>query len=87
MLPSWTRRLRFPVGTKFGGSEAPTSGYGWWAYTSNFFIPYLCAALRNVSGSTEGRVVVGASFPFGPVTPHASCSPGKGPRNGEWMPL
>ena len=39
---------------------------------------------------TEGRLVRGASFPFGPVTPQATCSSGTGPRSGEisteWTP-
>ena len=37
------------------------------------------------------RAVAGASLPFGPVTPHATFSPGTGPRSGEmitsWTPL
>src|SRR6266496_5464624 len=46
-------------------------------------MPNRCAWIRKVSGSTDGRLVVGASFPFGPVTPHATCSPGIRPRFGE----
>src|SRR5437899_1465062 len=49
-------------------------------------MPNLCAWTRNVSGSTDARLVPGASLPFGPVTPHATCSSGSGPRYGEWMP-
>src|SRR5579863_9970483 len=39
----------------------------------------------NEIGSTDGRVERGASFPRGPVTPHATCSPGTGPRLGEMI--
>src|SRR4051812_5769797 len=49
-------------------------------------MPAFLAELRNVSGSTDGRDVFGASFPFGPVTPQATFSPSSGPRNGEWTP-
>ena len=44
--------------------------------------PGLLRGLRNESGSTEGRDVVGASLPFGAVTPHATCSPGGAARRG-----
>src|SRR3954471_8850402 len=49
-------------------------------------MPNLCACARNVSGSTDGRAEFGASLPFGPVTPHATCSSGSGPRYCECTP-
>src|SRR3954454_17329724 len=49
-------------------------------------MPNLCACARNVRGSTDGRVEFGASLPFGPVTPHATCSSGRGPRKSERTP-
>src|SRR5581483_9333353 len=62
------------------------SAYGLCAYTSGAFIPKRCACVRNVSGSTDGREVAGASFPLGSVTPQATCSSGRGPRYGECTP-
>ena len=78
-------RLRsLPVGT-YEGSSVPAEGYGLCAYASNGPMPACFAAVRNVSGSTEARGVRGASFPFGPVTPQATWSPGRA-TPGVWTP-
>ena len=82
MLAIWIRRLFLPVGTYFGDS-LPELAYGWCAYTSNVFIPNRFAEARKVSGSTDGRFDFGASLPFGPVTPQATCSPWRYPLAGE----
>src|SRR5579864_1921034 len=81
MLPSSTA---CSVGLgMYVGLSVPVIGYGWCAQTSKVLRPKCLVATMNAMGSGSGREEPGASFPRGPVTPQATCSPGTGPISGE----